>query len=125
MNTCFALLACLLASSMAAAAEFEVRQLADVYVQDFSSDAPEQCRPSDVDLTHAQAKDFFLRAKQVSSRVIHDHYDFAPCYIEGTLTYRGKPCEWQIRAGGTGQIVCGKRTHHFACDACEDLFKPK
>jgi hypothetical protein len=108
-----------------ARAELNVGRLSEVYVEDFGSEAPDQCRPSDVGLTHAEAKEFFLRSKQVSAKVIHDHYDYAPCYIEGTLKYNSKRCDWEIRAGATGHIVCGRQTWHFACDTCADLFKPK
>ncbi len=104
---------------------FDVRQITDVYVADFHSDDIERCRPSDVDLSHSQAGDFFNRAKRVDRRTLHDHYNHAPCYIEGTLKYNLKSCDWEIRAGATGHVRCGKVTEYFACDNCEDLFKPK
>jgi hypothetical protein len=102
--------------------DFYQREITDVYVEDFGSDDIESCRPSDVDLSHHEAKEYFLRARQVEYRVIHDHYDFAPCYIEGTLKYRSSLCEWEIRAGATGHIKCGGETKYFVCDTCEDLF---
>jgi hypothetical protein len=73
--------------------------------------------------SHSQARDFFLRAKRVDRRTLHDHY--APCYIEGTLKYGSKPCEWEIRAGATGHITCGKVTEYFAGGDCDDLFVRK
>jgi hypothetical protein len=102
--------------------DFYQREITDVYVEDFGSDDIESCRPSDVDLSHHEAREYFLRARQVEYRVIHDHYDFAPCYIEGTLKYRSSLCEWEIRAGATGHIKCGGETKYFVCDTCEDLF---
>ena len=97
----------------------------NVYVADFGSDDIKLCGPSDVDLSHREAKDFFLRAQQVEHRVIHDHYAYAPCYIEGTMTYQSKACEWEIRAGATAHISCGEETKYFVCDSCEDLFRTK
>jgi len=96
----------------------------DVYVADFNSDDIKSCRPSDVDLSHYQAKQFFIRSREVEHKVIHDHYDFAPCYIEGTMKYKARICEWQIRAGATGFIKCGEDKLFFVCDQCEDLFDP-
>lgn len=94
----------LLASLLAACAVAGMRQapITDVDVADFESDDMQSCRPSDVPLNHAQAHDFFRRARQVDYKVIHDHYDVAPCYIEGTLKSRTNTCEWKIRAGATG-----------------------
>lgn len=108
-----------------AAAQLDMRKILDVYVDDFHSDEPDRCRPSDVNLSHREAREFFLRSKQVSAKVLHDHYDYAPCYVEGTLKYRAMSCTWQIRAGATARITCGKRTWHFACDACDDLLRPR
>jgi hypothetical protein len=104
---------------------FEVGALSDVYVADFRSTEMDRCRPSDVPLGHAEAAAFFRRAKVVDSRTLHDHYDFAPCYVEGTLKYRANSCEWKIRAGATGQIRCNEQEWLFACDDCGDLFTPK
>ena len=114
-----------LALLSSAAMSMDIKRIDDVYVADFKSDDIEHCRPSDVDLTHSQARDFFARAKQVDTKTLHDHYDQAPCYIEGTLTYRSKSCEWEIRAGATGHIKCGNRNWYFACDRCTDLFDSK
>ena len=103
----------------------DINGMDEVYVADFKSENMERCRPSDVDLSHGQAKDFFIRAKLVDSKILHDHYNRAPCYIEGTLKYNKKPCNWEIRAGATGHITCGDVTKYFACDNCDDLFKSK
>ena len=104
---------------------FDVHKITEVYVADFNSEAIQSCRPSDVDLSHSQARDFFIRAKRVDKKTLHDHYNHAPCYIEGTLKYSSKPCGWEIRAGATGQVTCSKVTEYFACDSCNDLFKTK
>lgn len=101
---------------------FNQHEITDVYVEDFGSDDIKSCRPSDVDLSHHEAKEYFLRARQVEYRVIHEHYNYAPCYIEGTLKYGSSICEWEIRAGATGHIKCKGETKYFVCDTCEDLF---
>lgn len=112
-----------LALAACAASAPDPAALSEVYVADFRSDDIEHCRPSDVNLSHADARSFFLRAKPVEARVLHDHYNHAPCYIVGTLKHRSAVCDWEIRAGATGHIRCGPDTWYFACDACGDLFK--
>lgn len=97
----------------------------DVYVQDFHSDKPKECTTSDVNLSHKQAHEFFKRSKIVDRKIIHDHYEYAPCYIEGTLKYKEKSCDWRIRAGSTGSVKCGDKIWLFACDDCDDLFIKK
>lgn len=97
--------------------------LTEVYVAEFTSDEPERCRPSDVPLNHRQARLFFLRARQVPYKTLQDHYDIAPCRLEGTLKYRGMACDWTIRPGATGEIRCGKNVRYFACDTCDALFE--
>jgi len=94
----------------------------DLYVDDFHSDDEGDCRPSDVPLGHREAREFFRLARQVTSRELHDHYDFAPCYVTGPVRYRGRPCTFQIRAGATGTITCNHETFDFACDSCDSLF---
>jgi len=98
---------------------------AEVYVQDFHSDEPESCTNADVSLSHAQARQFFARSKQVSPRVIHDHYDIAPCYLEGTMKFRGRLADWQIQPSGVGVIMQGGRTRYFVCERCDEMFVRK
>src|SRR5450631_617969 len=86
----------------APAMSMDMARVSNVYVADFKSEEPQRCRPSDVALSHRQARDFFVRARQVGTRSLHDHYEQAPCYIEGTLRYRARSCAWEIRAGATG-----------------------
>ena len=101
------------------------KNIKDLYVDDFSSDDPANCTTSDVDLTHLQALLFFKRARVVDYKILHDHYELAPCYIEGPLTYKEEPCSWEIRAGATGLINCNDRVWYFVCDNCDDLFEKK
>ena len=102
---------------------FVATDIRDVYVADFKSDNIAACRPSDVDLNRTQVADFFRRARAVESKIMNDHYDLAPCYIQGTLKHRFATCEWEVRAGATGSITCDKRIQYFVCDTCADLFQ--
>lgn len=115
----------LLSVASCAAPVIQTKEITAIYVADFRSQDIPHCRPSDVDLSHSQAREFFLRARQVDARTLHDHYNYAPCAIEGTLRYRARACEWEIRAGATGHIKCGDRIWTFACDQCDDLFRTK
>lgn len=108
-----------------AVAAINANDIGDVYVTDFRSDDIERCQPSDVDLTHSEARDFFIRAKRVDARTLHDHYNYGSCLTEGILKYRSESCDWEIRAGATGQIKCGSQIWYFACDECDDLFETK
>ena len=97
--------------------------ISDVYIEGFQPDDIQSCRSPYVPLGHARARDFFRRARQVDYKVIHDHYDVAPCYTEGTLKYFNNTCKWEIRAGVTGDIKCEGNTQYFVCDDCGDLFR--
>jgi hypothetical protein len=97
----------------------------NIYVADFHTDAPASCRASDVPRSHGKAQEFFSRAKEVDYRTLHDHYEQAPCYAEGTLTRQGRSCDWRIRAGATGSVQCAEQNLYFACDTCDDLFDSK
>ncbi len=94
-----------------------------VYVEDFQSDDIDICSPSDVDLNHFEAKQFFERSRQVDYQIIHDHYVIAPCYIEGIMKFKGKNCDWNIQASSIGNVTCGDETNYYVCDDCEDLFE--
>ena len=101
------------------------RLIKNLYVDDFSSDDPANCTTSDVDLTRLQSLQFFKRARVVEYRILHQHYELAPCYIEGPLIYKEEPCEWEIRAGATGSIKCNDKIWYFVCDNCDDIFRRK
>lgn len=112
----------LTATASCSAGPIDTQKISEVYVADFHSDDT-SCRPSDVDLDHNKASQFFLRSKQIDARTLHDHYDIAPCYIEGTLKQAGKSCSWKIFAGATGEVSCIEKTDIYACDDCGDLFE--
>ena len=119
-----AILVCLCLSTTLCARPrpFSPGRLRDVYVKDFHSDEPEACMAMDVDLNHAQALAFFKRARVMDYKTLVDNYPIAPCYITGTLKYRGVLCEWKIHAGATGSIKSPRYEWYFACDNCDDLF---
>jgi hypothetical protein len=73
-------------------------------------------------LTSAQAKDFFQLATPVTSREIHNKYEYLECYVQGKGLYQGEECSWQIRAGGTASVDCPTKGNHlFGCLSCEHL----
>ncbi|MCL2310684.1 MAG: hypothetical protein FWC42_10560 [Proteobacteria bacterium] len=74
-------------STARATAAMKQTLISDVYVEDFASDDMQSYRPSDVPLNRTRARDFFRRARQVACKVLFDHYDIAPCWVEGTLKY--------------------------------------
>jgi len=115
------LLVCLLIASCAASQRVE-HLITDVYVEDFQTENIENCKPSDVDLSNSEARQFFMRSTQVEYKTIHDHYNVAPCYIEGTLKFNGDVCDWKIQASAIGSITCMKIVDYYSCDSCEDLF---
>ena len=92
-------------------------------MEDFFSDDMDACKPSDVDLNNNDAKNYFLKSRKVDYKVIHDHYIIAPCYIEGTMKFNGKLCDWKIQASGVGSVTCGDVVEYYVCDSCEGLFK--
>lgn len=96
--------------------------VSDVSITRFESVEPESCRASDVALDELQIASFFKRAERIDGRTLHDEYNWAPCHLEGTLTYQGKACTWHVRAGHTGEIVCPGVQQYFGCKTCYDLF---
>ena len=91
-----------------------------------SSESPESfC--ADFDLTIDQAKDFFIRGKEISIAVMHDDYDWLACYVDGSLmneSLSAHSCIYTVQAGGTAMIQCtADQTYIWACDNCEDLLR--
>lgn len=114
---------CLVACERPGAQEFAPATLTDVFAADFHSDKPAFCDALDTDLSHADAQAFFTRSRVVSSKELHDHYDIAPCHLEGVAKDGALLCDWKIRPGGTGLVSCGEKTWNVVCDDCEDLYK--
>jgi hypothetical protein len=121
-----ATVAMLAATSLSACAiaggPLDAATLTELYIADFSSTDPAGCTTADVDLSNAQARAFFMRARQLDARALAEHYPLAPCRIEGTLKRNGAPCEFEISAAMTGSIRCDTGRWFFACDDCDDLF---
>lgn len=69
-------------------------------------------------LTEDEAQYFFDNATQVSERDMHDHYSFLPCFVKGDGYLNNKKCEWEIRAGGTSNIMCEDQSVIMACEEC-------
>lgn len=76
-------------------------------------------------LTNDQATQLLNRAKPISPQQFHDHYDYLPCYVKGTVIWSGEgtmSCDYTIRAGGTAELVCDNgQGYIYACDTCEAL----
>ena len=99
-----------------------LKKYSSVYVEDFLTEDIKVCKPSDVDLNNYESEQFFLRSREVEYKIVHDHYNVAPCYLEGVLTINGKVCEWKIQASSVGSIKCSDEVNYYVCDSCEDLF---
>lgn len=99
-----------------------LQKISDVYIDDFQTENINLCGPSDVDLNNYEAEKFFSRSREVEYKIIHDHYNVAPCHIEGVLTFNGRFCEWKIQASAIGSIKCNEEVSHYVCDSCDDLF---
>ncbi|WP_087022008.1 hypothetical protein [Thaumasiovibrio subtropicus] len=67
---------------------------------------------------------FFESAEVVSSRVMHERFDFAPCYITGKTLVDEEVCRFEVRAGMTGIIDCPLETQYFGCqsEVCASMF---
>ncbi len=100
----------------------QTQKISSVYVEDFQTKDINVCKPSDVDLNNYEAEQFFSKSKKVQYKIIHDHYNVAPCHIEGVLTLNGKVCEWKIQASSIGSIKCNDEVSYYVCDSCADLF---
>lgn len=104
---------------------FDPGQIHDVYRQDLHADEQNHCGPKDLELSNADARHFFKRAKIIDLQTLNAHYDVVNCYTEGSLRYKGQICEWQIQPTAVGTIRCGEQEQIFACDGCEDIFDGK
>ena len=111
-----------LSASIVHAAEPE---FANLVVRRFHSDVPSACVAADIQLSPSDAKRFFVRSRAVSSRTVHDDYDLIPCYLEGGMSFRGRPARWSIHLGGVATIVQAGRTRYYVCDACAEMFERK
>ena len=76
-------------------------------------------------MTAAQVSAFFNRARLIDASVLHDSFDWLPCYVRGTAVWEDQPATWEIRAGGTGVLTVKAGTPRlYGCSGCDDLFAP-
>ena len=78
---------------------------------------------SSFNLDKNEAQSFFERALIISVKQLHDNYSFLPCFVRGKAQVRKINCDWEIRAGGTGEIMCGEETYLYGCNNCNDILK--
>ena len=69
-------------------------------------------------LTKKQAQQFFNNAKRVALQDITAKASFLPCYVTGEAVVYQEKCDWEIRAGGTAQLMCGEEISFFLCEDC-------
>ena len=75
-------------------------------------------------LSEFQARKFFERSHRITRTELHDHYDYLPCWVEGTLTISGEKSTWKIRPVGVGEIRHKDGTIELrGCKKCDSLFK--
>ncbi|WP_444930279.1 hypothetical protein ACJJIF_21455 [Microbulbifer sp. SSSA002] len=121
MKIDFKLLLIAIGSSMMSCTPIE--KVSDVYVEDFQTDLIDSCKPSDVDLNNSEVEQFFKKSRKVEYKIIHDHYNVAPCYLEGVLTFYGLACDWKLQPSAIGSIKCNNEVNYYVCDTCEELFE--
>jgi len=74
-------------------------------------------------LSDKQALLYFEKSFVVTEKIMHDKYDYLSCFVNGTSSLKNSSCEWEIRAGGTAEVICGKTNYLLACDKCDDLLR--
>lgn len=78
---------------------------------------------SDFNLDKSEVQSFFKRAQIISFKQLHDNYSFLPCFVRGKAQFEKMICDWEIRAGGTGEIMCGEEVYIYGCTSCNDILK--
>ncbi|MCG6968220.1 MAG: hypothetical protein LJE85_00500 [Gammaproteobacteria bacterium] len=114
---------CQLASPATKAKQAEGIVVSNVVVTETGSDE-KNAFCSSFRMTHEQVTTYFKEAEQVTHKIIHDQYDWLPCYVRGELVYQKKPFKFEIRAGGTAYIeaIDSDLVIWFACKGCDKLF---
>lgn len=111
-------------ATVTACASTEKRSFDNVRLTGFGSDRPDSLCEN-FRLTQAQAGQFLNRVRPINARQMHDHYNYLPCFVKGTVTRIGQSheiCDLIIRAGGTVELSCeGGQTYLYACDTCDEL----
>src|SRR5690606_16921292 len=100
------------------------KQFHSASVHSVGSDEPSSLC-ANFSLTNDQATQLLNRAKPITPQQLHDHYNYLPCYVKGTVIRSGEgtmSCDYTIRAGGTAELVCDDgQGYIYACDTCEVL----
>lgn len=78
---------------------------------------------SDFNLDRNEAQSFFERAQIISFKQLHDSYSFLPCFVRGKAQVKKMICDWEIRAGGTGEIMCGEKVYIYGCTNCNNILR--
>jgi hypothetical protein len=68
-------------------------------------ESPYDTHPCKFSLTPRQARAILRRAVIITPFEEHDNFDWSPCFVSGTATFRGYPATWTIRELGTGSIT--------------------
>ena len=76
----------------------------------------EFCRDFTLDVKEAQ--NYFSKATVISIKTLNNSYDELPCFVKGSGTVNGESCLWEVRAGGTGRVVCETRSYLTGCSDC-------
>ena len=80
---------------------------------------PDASYCKDFKMTESQIRDFFSKAKVISSSQLHDEYDWSPCYIEGKLSQGTETSIWKIYASKVGEIKKkNSDTINLGCKNC-------
>jgi len=94
----------------------------NIIVQSMASDYNDpMCKKFSLD--NKQAKTILNKSFIINARIMHDKYDYLPCYVKGTASHNNKQCQWEIRAGGTIEVECNGSNYILACDDCDDLLR--
>jgi hypothetical protein len=78
---------------------------------------------SDFALNKYQAQSFFERADIITIKQLHDNYLYLPCFVRGKAELEKMVCDWEIRAGGTGELNCGEEVQLYGCTSCDDILR--
>jgi hypothetical protein len=74
-------------------------------------------------ITEGDVKLFFSKASQVSFEMIHQEFDWLPCYASGKIIDKSKIYTWTIRLIGIGTLSTSDgKTITFGCKNCDEIF---
>lgn len=56
-------------------------------------------------MTEAEVRAFLTRAAVLKPPEEHDHFDYFPCFVRGTLLTEAGVLDWRIQAGGLATMT--------------------